>query len=125
MNFTQEEKINLKKNGVASPEKDKNKLNLMSKGEGLKHFLTKALIFWYLRQINHEVYTEAKIKTGKIDLIDMTDKTLIEIETKENLKKYLKNKKKLTNDFDRIHIINAIKLVDFNQIDKLLKKLDL
>ena len=127
MNYTQEEKVNLKKKGIAKPNREVNKLEMMSKGEGLNHFLTKAIIFWHLRMEDHKVYSEAKTKKGKIDVIDDTRKFLIEVETSKSIKRYEKDMRKLTNDFRNMIVVNSIDIpYELKvQIKDILKKLEL
>lgn len=127
MQYSQEEKSNLKNFGIAKSQRDLNKLDLMNNAEGLDHFLTKAIIFWHLRQKNHDIFSEAKTKKGKIDLIDNTKKTLIEIEGCYSKNRIEKDKKKLSNDFRNIYIIKSLSIpYTFKiQIQQLLNKLDL
>ena len=100
-----------------------------SKGESWNHWLTKAIVFKILTDNKHQVVTEQKINKlkNKIDVIDLTDRNLIEIETNLNLKKYENDLKKFNNDWNDIFIINAIEITDelMSQIKKISTKIGL
>lgn len=128
------EKNNLKKTGIGKKKTDLNKIILMSKGEGLKHFLTKCILFWLLRMENHDIYTEAPIKNysangtkyfPKIDLIDMTSRVLFEIETHKSVRKFDKLMKKKNANWKDLLIIDSFEIpYELNkQIKKLSEKL--
>lgn len=105
-----EEERLLKKYGICKSPSEKNKLVLMNSSEGLRHFLTKAIMFYYLVNEKKDIYTECKIKKGVIDLIDNTRKKLFEVETTLSRKKYRINEKKKTKYWRSISQINAIKI---------------
>jgi len=118
MNY--QEKRNVKKRGISKSDRDKNAVVPMSKTEGLRHFLTKAIIFWHLYQKDHDIYTEAKIKNNsKIDIIDFTTKELVEIETTHSLEKSRKNEEKLTPEWRGLKQIQAIDICP--ELDKQIK----
>ncbi len=128
MSFTQQEKTNLNKYGINKSKSEANKLTTMGRAEGLRHFLTKAIIFWHLVMENHEVYSEVKTKSNKkIDLIDLTKRTMIEIETNKCLNKIQKNEKKLTWNWNNLIQVDSINITpSFNrEIEKVLKDIEL
>jgi len=77
----------------------------------------------------NKVLTEQKIEKNKfkIDLIDLTRRILIEIETNLNIKRYHTALKKYNEDWNDIFIIDAIKIPQelFDQIKQLYKKVGL
>jgi len=48
--------------------------------ESYKHFVAKAILFWILRNMKHDVSSEWKVPNGYVDLCDKTTRTLYEIE---------------------------------------------
>ena len=48
--------------------------------ESYKHFVVKAILFWILRDMKHDVSSEWKVPNGYVDLCDKTTRTLYEIE---------------------------------------------
>jgi len=80
-----------------------------NKNESWEHWLTKAIVYKILTDKGHKVVSEQQIETGKIDIIDLTDRNLIEIET--NPKKHTKKDlNKYTDEWNDIFIIPTIKL---------------
>ncbi len=60
---------------------DPNKL-VITGTEKLNHFITKAIMFYILSELNHDLATECTIAgIGRIDLFDVTTKTIYEFET--------------------------------------------
>jgi hypothetical protein len=55
--------------------------------EKLNHFITKAIMFYILSELNHDVITECRIiGVGRVDLYDITTRTVYEFETTGCLK---------------------------------------
>ena len=60
---------------------DLNKL-VIAGVEKLCHFISKAIMFYILSELNHDVTTECNIiGVGRLDLYDLTTKTVYEFET--------------------------------------------
>lgn len=63
---------------------DRNDLNklVIAGTEKLNHFITKAIMFYILSELNHNLATECNIAgIGRIDLFDVTTQTIYEFET--------------------------------------------
>ena len=64
--------------------------------EGVKHFQVKSIIAYLLREFNKDFYDEVLVNVGKqpgrIDLINISDRIIIECET--NLTKKVKEEKR-------------------------------
>jgi hypothetical protein len=74
----------LSKRGVVYQDEDINKLKMFTK-ESLDHWIAKALAFYILRKMRHEVVTEFEITgLGQGDILDLTTNTQYEIETVNN-----------------------------------------
>lgn len=76
----------------------------------MEHWITKAIIYKLLINAGKKVDSEVKIEDGKfkIDIINLSDRELIEIET--NIDSKLEyDKLKCTLDWNDIFIIEAIK----------------
>ena len=69
---------------------DLNKL-VIAGTEKLNHFISKAIMFYILSELNHDVTSECNvIGVGRLDLYDLTTKTIYEFETSGG--KYWQNK---------------------------------
>ena len=55
--------------------------------EPYKHFVTKAALFWILRKLKHDVYSEWNCNGGYVDLCDFTTMTIYEVEMRSSPKK--------------------------------------
>jgi hypothetical protein len=74
----------LSRRGVVYLDEDINKLKMFTK-ESLDHWIAKALTFYILRKMRHEVVTEFEITgLGQGDILDLTTNTQYEIETVNN-----------------------------------------
>ena len=63
---------------------DRNDLNklVIAGTEKLNHFITKAIMFYILSELNHDLATECNIAgIGRIDLFDISTRTVYEFET--------------------------------------------
>jgi hypothetical protein len=63
---------------------NKNDLNklVIAGNEKLNHFISKAIKFYILSELNHDIVTECNIVgVGRLDLYDLTTKTIYEFET--------------------------------------------
>jgi hypothetical protein len=71
----------LSRRGVVYLDEDINKLKMFTK-ESLDHWIAKALTFYILRKMRHDVVTEFEITgLGQGDILDLTTNTQYEIET--------------------------------------------
>jgi hypothetical protein len=63
-------------------------LNHLTKfsSESYKHFVTKAILFYQLRKMKHDVATEWRVPNGYIDIVDKTTWTFYEIENSRSPK---------------------------------------
>jgi cellulose biosynthesis protein BcsQ len=95
-------------------------LNHLTKfsNESYKHFVAKAILFYLLRKMKHNVATEWRVPNGYIDIVDKDTMTFYEIETSHS-PKYRSRKleqydlkgydiiivdcSKLPSDIDEIH----------------------
>jgi hypothetical protein len=69
---------------------DMNKL-VIAGTEKLNHFISKSIMFYILSELNHDIVTECNIiGIGRLDLYDITTKTVYEFETSGG--KYWQNK---------------------------------
>jgi hypothetical protein len=60
---------------------DLNKL-VIAGNEKINHFITKAIMFYILSELNHEIISECNIiGVGRLDLYDTTTRTVYEFET--------------------------------------------
>jgi hypothetical protein len=74
----------LNRRGEVYLDEDINKLKMFTK-ESLDHWIVKALTFYILRKMKHDVVTEFEITgLGQGDLLDLTTNTQYEIETVNN-----------------------------------------
>jgi hypothetical protein len=74
----------LSRRGVVYLDEDINKLKMFTK-ESLDHWVAKALTFYILRKMMHDVVTEFEITgLGQGDILDLTTNTQYEIETVNN-----------------------------------------
>ena len=74
----------LRTRGVIYLDSDVNKLQMCAK-ESLDHWVAKALTFYLLRKMKHEVVTEFEIPgMGQGDILDLITNTQYEIETANN-----------------------------------------
>jgi hypothetical protein len=48
--------------------------------ESYKHFVAKAVVFWILRDMKHDVSSKWKVPNGYVDLCDNITRTFYEIE---------------------------------------------
>ena len=63
---------------------DRNDLNklVIAGTEKLNHFISKAIMFYILSELNHDIVSECNINgVGRIDLYDTNTKTIYEFET--------------------------------------------
>jgi hypothetical protein len=71
----------LRTRGVVYLDSDLNKLK-MFRSENLNHWITKAITFYILRKMKHDVITEFEIPgMGEGDILDLTTNTQYEVET--------------------------------------------
>jgi hypothetical protein len=60
---------------------DLNKL-VIAGNEKINHFISKAIMFYILSELNHDIVTECNvIGIGRLDLYDLTTKVIYEFET--------------------------------------------
>jgi hypothetical protein len=72
---------------------DINKLVIAGR-EKLNHFITKTIMFYLLRELDHDLVTECNIVgVGRIDLYDITTSTIYEFESSTSI-----NKRRKDND---------------------------
>jgi hypothetical protein len=72
---------------------DINKLVIAGR-EKLNHFITKSIMFYLLRELDHDLVTECNIVgVGRIDLYDITTLTIYEFESSTTI-----NKRRKDND---------------------------
>jgi hypothetical protein len=72
---------------------DINKLVIAGR-EKLNHFITKSIMFYLLRELEHDLVTECNIVgVGRIDLYDITTSTIYEFESSTSI-----NKRRKDND---------------------------
>ena len=69
-------------------------LNHLTKfsNESYRHFVAKAILFYELRKMKHNVATEWRVPNGYIDIVDKTTWTFYEIENSHSPKR--RNRKK-------------------------------
>ena len=68
---------------------DRNDLNklVIAGTEKLDHFITKSIMFYILSELDHDIVTECTIiGIGRIDLYDITTRTIYEFETSHSPK---------------------------------------
>ena len=116
------EKNRLEKYGIAYNTQNK---NLLSFGTGAyMHELAKFTVCFILRKRNHEIYTEAPVKNGVADVVDMTDRIIYEVQTQLHPSTYRKKfgtllDKKFFNDV----IIIGIGEFSKDQVEEMQKKI--
>ena len=91
--------------------------------ESYKHFMTKACLFWLLRNLKHDVATEWKVPIGYVDICDKTTRTIYEIEFQRSQKRRTQKSKQYKITGYELIIINCSKLPnDIIGIANFLKK---
>ncbi|MFA5771991.1 MAG: hypothetical protein WC974_04595 [Thermoplasmata archaeon] len=48
--------------------------------ESYRHFIAKSCLFYLLRKLDHDLRTEWKVPNGYVDIVDMTTRTMYELE---------------------------------------------
>ena len=85
--------------------------------------MAKACLFWFLRNMKHDVATEWKVPNGYVDICDKTTNTLYEIEFHSSKKYRSKKFSKYKITGYEIIIIDCSKLPnDINGILKYFKR---
>jgi hypothetical protein len=70
---------------------DLNKLVIAGR-EKLNHFITKSIMFYILSELNHDLVTECNILgVGRIDLYDISTRTIYEFESSTSINKRRKD----------------------------------
>ena len=92
--------------------------------EKLNHFITKAIMFYILRELKHDVVTESEIVgIGRIDLYDISTRTVYEFETHVSPKYRKQANEKYVQANVEVIVININKLPDdFKKRYKMLKE---
>ena len=54
--------------------------------EFYKHFIAKAVLFWLLRDLKHNMATEWRLRNGYVDIFNRTANTIYEIELQSSSK---------------------------------------
>ncbi len=87
----------LKMSGIDYEYKDINSLK-KHPTEKIKHFQAKSLLFYILRQMEHNVVTECKVFGGLADIVDLNARTQYELQNIDNpkmveskIKQYINN----------------------------------
>jgi hypothetical protein len=69
---------------------DRNDINklIVAGREKLNHYITKSIMFYILSELHHDLVTECNILgVGRIDLYDITTKTIYEFESSHSINK--------------------------------------
>ena len=61
------------------------------RGETLRHFIVKTVMFYQLCKLEHDIRTEWRVPNGYVDIVDLTTHTIYEIELSAN--KSFRNRK--------------------------------
>ena len=92
--------------------KDMNKV-IPGRRERLNHFSTKAIMFYILQELDHDVVTEVEIVgVGRVDLYDITTKTVYEFETNVSPKYRKEANEKYIQAGVEVIVININELPD-------------
>jgi len=91
---------------------DLNKL-VIAGTEKLNHFISKAIIFYILSELDHDIVTECSIiGIGRIDLYDKSTQTIYEFESSSSINKRRKDDEIYAQTGVEVIIINIKKLPD-------------
>jgi hypothetical protein len=73
--------VDFERKAILFNKNDLNKL-VIAGNEKLNHFISKAIMFYVLSELNHDIVTECNIVgVGRLDLYDITTRTDYEFET--------------------------------------------
>ena len=79
--LTDKNAVDFSKKAILYNRDDLNKLAIVDR-EQLNHFISKAIMFYILSELNHNIASECNlIGVGRLDLYDITTKTIYEFET--------------------------------------------
>ena len=104
--------LDFSKKAILFERSDLNKL-VIAGVEKLNHFISKAIMFYLLSELNHDVVSECQIVgVGRLDLYDISTKTIYEFESSHSI-----NKRRRENDIYKqtgveVIIINIKQLPD-------------
>ena len=91
---------------------DLNKL-VIAGVEKLNHFISKAIMFYLLSELNHDVVSECQIVgVGRLDLYDISTKTIYEFESSSSINKRRKENEIYKQTGVEVIIINIKELPD-------------
>ena len=117
-NFTKVQ-FDIKKLGLKFNKKKLNSVIFHSTNETREHFLVKCILSYILHSMGHDIYSEGKYGTKKLDVIDLTDMIVYEIETNKTKKK---TEQKITNVKDSYFGLIIIDLKDLpEKLDDIFK----
>ena len=94
---------------------DRNDLNklVIAGNEKLNHFISKAIMFYILSKLNHSLVSECSIiGVGKVDLFDITTRTVYEFETNVSPKYRREANEKYIQAGVEVIVININELPD-------------
>ena len=104
--------LDFSKKAILYEQVDINKL-VIAGVEKLNHFITKSIMFYILTELNHDLVTECNIVgVGRIDLYDLTTKTIYEFETSQSPKYRKKVNEKYLQSGVEVIVININMLPD-------------
>ena len=94
---------------------DRNDLNklVIAGVEKLNHFISKAIMFYILSELNHDLVSECSIiGVGRVDLYDITTKVIYEFETNVSPKYRREANEKYIQNGVEVIVININELPD-------------
>ena len=100
------------KKAILFEECDINRL-VIAGTEKLNHFISKAIMFYILREMNHDVVTECTIVgVGRLDIYDITTKAIYEFEASSSINKRRKENEIYAQSGVEVIIVDVRKLPD-------------
>jgi hypothetical protein len=104
--------LDFSKKAILYDRNDLNKL-VIAGTEKLNHFISKAIMFYILSELDHNLVTECNIVgIGRIDLYDISTKTIYEFESSSSINKRRKENEIYAQTGVEVIIIEINKLPD-------------
>ena len=104
--------LDFSKKAILYDRNDLNKL-VIAGTEKLNHFITKSIMFYILSELDHDLVTECNIVgVGRIDLYDISTKTIYEFESSSSINKRRKENEIYAQTGVEVIIINLKELPD-------------